>query len=640
MYKKISVIHKSQQSTVWLCETEDGVRAVCKELHSDPKVYEKLRYSECEYIPKIYEINVSPEDEQEQKSLEIIEEYIEGKTLQELSLSYKEAVRAAIQLCKALDGLHSLGLIHRDIKPSNIMLDRQGRLKIVDLSSARLFKDEMDKDTVCLGTEGFAAPEQYGFAQTDFRTDIFALGQTLRLIFENSRRFPVGYITDRCTSFDPDRRFKSCRPIIFLLRFARLGKICAVLAAASVISAVFFGIAHSGNAENLPEVSDTSVYDTEMTFSEIAEKSSFPSFSSENTDTESTEATAASPREIADEEETETMLSEAPVSESNQTAQTEGSSDTAAPVSSGNNIDPDYDYGIEALRLSLEAEYAPVSEGYEGSDISEGFIFGYDKYTDHIVITSYEGNDAEAVIPDEIGGLPVTEIADSAFAYKKITSLTVPDSVKVIQPAAFFMCASLETVSLGENVEYIGKEAFADCEKLRSVNMGGRVKYMGDRCFAGDARLEKIIMPDTVEYLGEGAFFLCNLRYFNIPAGVKVIKPYTFNGKPYSEDDGPYMTYLPPYIEEDYSATEKTIPSTVKKIEHDAFSGIRSLEKVTVEEGVEVISATAFHNCPMQDYVWVNETKAKRECVFSLVLPEDTVITDNTEDMNCKIIRY
>lgn len=583
MYKKISVIHKSRQSTVWLCERSDGGRAVCKELCSDPKVYEKLKAAECEYIPKIYEINVTSENEQGQKSLEIFEEYIEGKTLQELSLSYKEAVRAALQLCRAVDGLHMLGIIHRDIKPSNIMLDGNGCLKIVDMSSARLFKEEMDKDTVCLGTEGFAAPEQYGYAQTDFRTDIFALGQTLRLIFENRERFPVGYIISRCTSFDPDKRFKSCKQIEFLLKFAQPSKICTVIAAAAIgVTAVCI----------LPGI-DTAKAPISAAYADI------------------------------------------------ETEQTEGTpSITAAPVSEISSIDPDYDYGTEELRLSLEVRYAPSDEGYTGSDISEDFLFGYDIYTDHIVITSYEGNDTEAVIPNEIDGLPVTEIADSAFAFKKITSVTIPDSVKVIQPSAFLMCSSLETASLGKNVEYIGMEAFMNCEKLRTVNMGDKIKYIGDQCFAGDARLEKIIMPDTVEYLGEGAFMLCNLRYFNIPAGVKVIKPYTFNGKPYSEDDGPYMSYLPPYIEEDMSTVEKTIPSTVKKIEHDAFSGIRSLEKVTVSEGVEAVSAFAFHNCPMQDYVWVNETKARRECVFTLYLPKGTTISDNTEDMNYEVIRY
>lgn len=585
MYKKISVIHKSRQSTVWLCERSDGGRAVCKELCSDPKVYEKLKAAECEYIPKIYEINVTSENEGGQKSLEIFEEYIEGKTLQELSLSYKEAVRAAVQLCRAVDGLHMLGIIHRDIKPSNIMLDGSGCLKIVDMSSARLFKEEMDKDTVCLGTEGFAAPEQYGYAQTDFRTDIFALGQTLRLIFENRERFPVGYIISRCTSFDPDKRFKSCKQIEFLLKFAQPVKISIGLGAAAVIAVTAVCIAVGSGTEMPAEAAQMVSFETGEAESSIM-------------------------------------------------------ADTETPAVPENNIDPDYDYGTEELRLSLEARYAPSDEGYTGSDISEDFLFGYDIYTDHIVITSYEGNETEAVIPHEIDGLPVTEIADSAFAFKKITSVTIPDSVKVIQPSAFLMCSSLETASLGKNVEYIGMEAFMNCEKLCTVNTGDKVKYIGDQCFAGDARLEKIIMPDTVEYLGEGAFMLCNLRYFNIPAGVKVIKPYTFNGKPYSEDDGPYMIYLPPYIEEDMSTVEKIIPSTVKKIEHDAFSGIRSLEKVTVSEGVEVISASAFHNCPMQDHVWVNETKARRECVFSLYLPESTVISDNTEDMSYEIIRY
>ncbi|MGN1106140.1 MAG: serine/threonine-protein kinase [Huintestinicola sp.] len=314
MYKKISVIHKSKQSTVWLCETKEGGRAVCKELRSDPKVYERLKAAECPYIPKIYEINVTSVNEDGQKSLEIFEEYIDGNTLQELSLSRREAVRAAIGLCRAVDGLHSLGIIHRDIKPSNIMLDGSGCLKIVDLSSARLFKEEMDKDTVCLGTEGFAAPEQYGFSQTDFRTDIFAVGQTLRLIFENREPFPVGYIISRCTSFDPDKRFKSCKPIVLLLKTSQPAAICA--SAAAVIAVTALCIIPRIDSPNVP-------------------------------------------------------VSAPPVSI--ETEQTEISAD----LINVSTIDPEYDYGVEELRLSLEAEYAPSPEGCEGSDISEGFLFMY-----------------------------------------------------------------------------------------------------------------------------------------------------------------------------------------------------------------------------------------------------------------------
>ncbi|MGN1102423.1 MAG: leucine-rich repeat protein, partial [Huintestinicola sp.] len=592
---------KSRQSTVWLCERPEGGRAVCKELCSDPKVYEKLKAAECEYIPKIYEIDLSSGNDMGQQSLQIYEEYIEGETLQEMSLSYKTAVNAAVQLCRAVDGLHSLGIIHRDIKPSNIMLDKNGCLKIVDLSSARLFKEEMDKDTVCLGTEGFAAPEQYGFAQTDFRTDVFAVGQTLRLVFENMERFPVGYIISRATSFDPDKRFKSCRQIEFLLKFAQPWKICTALGAAALICVTAGVMLHNSDAE----IQTVSGYETV-----IASESTSVSLSTETSQTYTSLVTNA-----------EILSSEAVSTETY-------------------NIDPDYDYGIEELRLSLEAEYAPSDEGYAGPGMNGDFPFNYDIYTDHIVITGYDGdNTGELIIPDEIEGLPVTEI-EMLGVPENTTRLVIPDSVKIIQRGAFLGCKALETVELGADVEYIGEKAFINCEYLRTVNMGEKVRYIGDYCFAGDARLEKIIMPDTVEYLGEGAFMLCNLRYFNIPAGVTVIKPYTFNGKPYSEDDGPYMTYLYPDIEEDYSTKEKTIPSTVKKIEHDAFSGIRSLEKVTVSEGVEVISACAFHNCPMQDHVWVGETKAKRECLFTLYLPQSTVITDDMEDMDYEVIRY
>lgn len=219
MYKKISLIKKSKHGAVWLCENENGEKAVCKELAASPQIYEALMERNSPCFPRIYELTEIC-DPDVYGNVRIYEEYIEGRTLQEMTLSYKAALDAAIGLCKAVEELHSMGIIHRDIKPSNIMLDKNGSVKIVDLGSARFYKEEMDRDTVCLGTQGFAAPEQYGYSQTDYRSDIFALGQTLRLIFENNMKFPVGQIADRCTSFDPNKRFGSCKEIIFLLRLA------------------------------------------------------------------------------------------------------------------------------------------------------------------------------------------------------------------------------------------------------------------------------------------------------------------------------------------------------------------------------------------------------------------------------------
>lgn len=594
MYKKLTVISKSQQSTVWLCEDENGRKAICKNVNASPDIYVKLKEQGSAYIPKIYEINELSHDNTH-SCIEIFEEYIDGTTLQKLSLSYKEALSVTLQLCRAVEEIHSLGIVHRDIKPSNLMLDSKGCLKIVDFSSARFFKQEMDKDTVCLGTRGFAAPEQYGYGQTDFRTDIFALGQSFRLIFENNIRFPVGYIIDRCTCFDPDKRFKSCRQIIFLLRLAGSYKpVLAVLTSAVLLAAA---VSVAGNTRTIdaavPEPVPTSVTAenvTSETVTDINSDDNTPSFDFGN--------------------------------------------------KSENSVGDELDKENETLRVSLEQQYAHSDEGYTSSNITEGFLFQYDIYTDHIVITRYAGEEKDIVIPDEIEGLPVTEISSLAFCSKIIRNVQIPDSVIVIESSAFFGCSSLESVTIGAGVEFIGECAFMNCVKLKTVNMGDKIRYIGDACFSGDSMIEKIIMPDTVEYLGEEAFVLCNLRFFNIPAGVMVIKPNTFNGKFYSEDDGPYTTYFPTGVTEDTSMKELTIPSTVKKIDKNAFSGIRSLEKVTVSEGTQVISAAAFHNCPMQDYVWINEKKVDRDCIFTLYVPEDTFITDSPEGLKYEIIRY
>lgn len=276
LYRKLYIIKQSQQSTVWLCEDENGGNAVCKKVNCSPGIYEKLKEAECTCVPQIYEINELSSDNTH-RYIEIFEEYIEGMTLQEIPLSYKEALSVTLQLCRAVEEIHSLGIVHRDIKPSNIMLDGNGNLKIVDFSSARFFKQEMDKDTICLGTQGFAAPEQYGYAQTDYRSDIFAIGQTLRLIFENNIKFPVGYIIDRCTCFDPDKRFRNCRQIIFLLKFAGLIKpFATVFVAAVLLTAAVSVIGSSGITDNtVPVSADTAnemkgqTYPTNITAEEI-----------------------------------------------------------------------------------------------------------------------------------------------------------------------------------------------------------------------------------------------------------------------------------------------------------------------------------------------------------------------------------
>lgn len=117
----------------------------------------------------------------------IVMDYIEGITLKEAlkeygALDQQKVIDWAKQLCEVLGYLHSRvpPVIYRDMKPSNIMLKPDGQIVLIDFGTAREFKVENVEDTVCLGTRGYAAPEQFGgCGQTDERTDIYCLGATL-----------------------------------------------------------------------------------------------------------------------------------------------------------------------------------------------------------------------------------------------------------------------------------------------------------------------------------------------------------------------------------------------------------------------------------------------------------------------------
>lgn len=117
----------------------------------------------------------------------MVMEYIDGQTLEDLlinekkSLSEHQIVSYGIQLCRVLHYLHNQTppIIYRDLKPPNIMLTTSGVLKLVDFGVARTHKGQKRQDTIAMGSAGYAPPEQYGKAETDARSDIYALGATL-----------------------------------------------------------------------------------------------------------------------------------------------------------------------------------------------------------------------------------------------------------------------------------------------------------------------------------------------------------------------------------------------------------------------------------------------------------------------------
>src|SRR5713101_5699505 len=118
----------------------------------------------------------------------LVMDFIEGETLEGYlanlgkdHLPIEEVVDIGIQLCTVLDYLHTQEppIIFRDLKPANVMRTSSGHLYLIDFGIARHFKPGQTRDTIPLGSPGYAAPEQYGRAQTTPQTDIYSLGAML-----------------------------------------------------------------------------------------------------------------------------------------------------------------------------------------------------------------------------------------------------------------------------------------------------------------------------------------------------------------------------------------------------------------------------------------------------------------------------
>ena len=142
----------------------------------------KLRHnrSHKRYICRNYRVYEAACRDSEQQEMLVLEEYIQGDTLEELlkggTLESHQVKAITLQLCQGLYVCHSLGLVHRDIKPENVILQGK-RAVLIDFDAARLFSGEKKKrkDTQILGTVGYAPPEQYGISGTDDRADIYDL---------------------------------------------------------------------------------------------------------------------------------------------------------------------------------------------------------------------------------------------------------------------------------------------------------------------------------------------------------------------------------------------------------------------------------------------------------------------------------
>ena len=231
-YQKVADVD-ARHDVALVKNTEDGRFYVRKKLvNYDLPVLEALKEGAFPSIPKIVEIihcekneesDAADSEQAATRELILIEEYINGRTIAEIidsrQFSDEEIASVIVKLCAILEPLHSNDppIIHRDIKPSNVMMTDDGAVCLIDFDAGKMYSEGKSRDTVLMGTKGYAAPEQYGFGQSDARTDIYLLGSLAEELLNSRQNVSSGQenasklfeVVGCCKSLDPKDRYQS-----------------------------------------------------------------------------------------------------------------------------------------------------------------------------------------------------------------------------------------------------------------------------------------------------------------------------------------------------------------------------------------------------------------------------------------------
>ena len=298
-YKILNKIGQGGMSVVYLAMNEKAnkqwaIKEMRKEKNKNYEIMKQSLITETNllkelkhpYLPSIADI-IENDD-----TIIIVMDYVEGRPLSDIlteegTIEEDKVADYAIQLCDVLDYLHSQNppIIYRDLKPANIMLRPDGKITLIDFGTARKYNYDSVSDTTCLGTIGYAAPEQFAgetLRQTDARTDIYNLGATMYHLltgvnpseppyelypirrWDESLSNGLEKIILRATRKDPDKRFNDCKEMSYALQhfrdlddsyIATQKKKIYLFAVSLILSFTFFSMAIVVNGMEKREIS-------------------------------------------------------------------------------------------------------------------------------------------------------------------------------------------------------------------------------------------------------------------------------------------------------------------------------------------------------------------------------------------------
>ena len=224
-YQNLAPLGNGERKTIFLARNRYTGEIVAKKYVDAAvlPVYERLKQIQYYHLERIYDYAGDT-----RRGI-VLTEYISGMTLHAYIernglVGEKFALDMIRELLETLEKVHRLGIIHRDINPDNIMISNDGVLKLIDFGIARQKKWEKSHDTTILGTVGYAAPEQFGFFQTDEKTDIYATGVLLNKLLTGRfpgemlyRKEPVKSIIIQSTPMNANERFPNAASMLAAL---------------------------------------------------------------------------------------------------------------------------------------------------------------------------------------------------------------------------------------------------------------------------------------------------------------------------------------------------------------------------------------------------------------------------------------
>lgn len=217
------------------------------------------------------------------------------------------------------------------------------------------------------------------------------------------------------------------------------------------------------------------------------------------------------------------------------------------------------------------------------------------------------------------------KIAPNAFAYGKITTLKIPESVKEIGKMAFYYNTGLQRVEMPSRLDVLGDNAFSGCQALEEVVIPEGVHKIGDYMFGGSSALKKVTLPETLDSIGHYAFQYCPvLEEIQLPAGLKFIGSSAFldctalkkvnipESLPIVDNpifqgctslaeplyNSTFFVYLPPVYEGEY-----TVPDGIKAVAGGAFASCNLLTAVNLPASVEKLGYLVFGQCTSLEHV-------------------------------------